>query len=279
MSTQLQRRRGTTVQHSTFTGATGELTVDTTKNTVVVHDGSTAGGFPLLKESAIGVTVQGYDADLATWGAITPAANVGTFLATPSSANLAAAVTDETGTGALVFANTPTLVTPILGTPSSGTLTNCSGLPASGLVTSTSQAVGFGTVELGHASDTTLSRASAGVLAVEGNSVAMLATTQTFTAPQRGTQTTDNDLSMDLSVTNFWSCTPSAGGALTFTNIPTGQGGIIKFVNGSNYAITAAATTKVTSTFLATISVTGTYMIHYYGDGTNVYCSTAGAMA
>lgn len=42
-------------------------------------------------------------------------ANVATFLATPSSANLAAAVTDETGTGALVFANTPTLVTPNIG--------------------------------------------------------------------------------------------------------------------------------------------------------------------
>lgn len=54
---------------------------------------------------------------------------VGTFLATPSSANLAAAVTDETGSGALVFATSPTLVTPALGTPSSGTLTNCTGLP------------------------------------------------------------------------------------------------------------------------------------------------------
>ena len=53
------------------------------------------------------------------------------FLVTPSSANLAAAVTDETGTGALVFANTPTLVTPVLGTPTSGTLTNCTGLPVS----------------------------------------------------------------------------------------------------------------------------------------------------
>lgn len=42
-------------------------------------------------------------------------AGVATFLATPSSANLAGAVTDETGTGALVFANTPTLVTPVLG--------------------------------------------------------------------------------------------------------------------------------------------------------------------
>lgn len=54
---------------------------------------------------------------------------VATFLATPSSANLAAAVTGETGSGALVFATSPTLVTPLLGTPTSGTLTNCTGLP------------------------------------------------------------------------------------------------------------------------------------------------------
>jgi hypothetical protein len=51
MSTALKLRRGTTAQHSTFTGAEGEVTVDTTKDTVVVHDGSTAGGFPLLREN------------------------------------------------------------------------------------------------------------------------------------------------------------------------------------------------------------------------------------
>ena len=51
--------------------------------------------------------------------------NVATFLATPSSANLAAAVTDETGSGSLVFATSPTLTTPILGTPTSGNLSNC----------------------------------------------------------------------------------------------------------------------------------------------------------
>jgi hypothetical protein len=56
---------------------------------------------------------------------------VATFLATPSSANLAAAVTNETGSGALVFANSPTLVTPALGTPASGVATNITGLPIS----------------------------------------------------------------------------------------------------------------------------------------------------
>ena len=50
---------------------------------------------------------------------------VATWLGTPSSSNLAAAVTDETGSGALVFATSPTLVTPVLGTPTSGNLSNC----------------------------------------------------------------------------------------------------------------------------------------------------------
>ena len=55
---------------------------------------------------------------------------VATFLTTPSSANLAAAITDETGSGALVFATSPSLTTPILGTPAVGSiLTNCTGLP------------------------------------------------------------------------------------------------------------------------------------------------------
>ncbi len=55
-----------------------------------------------------------------------PASNVAAFLATPTSANLAAAVTDETGTGALVFANTPTLITPNIGV-ATGTSLSLSG--------------------------------------------------------------------------------------------------------------------------------------------------------
>ena len=51
------------------------------------------------------------------------------FLNNPTSANLRAAMVDETGTGLLVFATSPNLVTPILGIPTSGTLTNCTGLP------------------------------------------------------------------------------------------------------------------------------------------------------
>lgn len=50
MATEVRIRRGTTAQHSTFTGAQGEITVDTTKKTLVIHDGITPGGQPLAKE-------------------------------------------------------------------------------------------------------------------------------------------------------------------------------------------------------------------------------------
>lgn len=62
---------------------------------------------------------------------VTTGSALANFLTTPSSANLAAAITDETGSGALVFATSPSLTTPILGTPTSGTLTSCTGLPIS----------------------------------------------------------------------------------------------------------------------------------------------------
>ena len=62
---------------------------------------------------------------------------VATFLGTPSSANLAAALTDETGSGSAVFATSPTLVTPNLGTPSTLVLTSATALPLSSGVTGT----------------------------------------------------------------------------------------------------------------------------------------------
>ena len=74
MAKQVQFRRGTTSQHSTFTGAAGEITVDTDKNTAVVHDGSTAGGHPLATSLAdLGVTASAADlntTDVTTLGTV-----------------------------------------------------------------------------------------------------------------------------------------------------------------------------------------------------------------
>ena len=75
----------------------------------------------------------------------------------------------------------PTLTAPALGTPSSGTLTSCTGLPISGLAASTSTALGVGTIELGHATDTTLARSGAGVVTIEGVNIVTTSSTDTLT--------------------------------------------------------------------------------------------------
>jgi hypothetical protein len=84
-----------------------------------------------LQPAAIGVSVQGYDADLASWAGVTRAAGFDSFAATPSSANLRALLSDEVGTGAAYF------VGGALGTPASGTATNLTGLPLTTGVTGT----------------------------------------------------------------------------------------------------------------------------------------------
>ena len=97
-----------------------------------------------------------------------------------------------TGSGSVVRATSPTLVTPALGTPASGVGTNLTGIPAAAILAGSlgagayviSTSLQAATVELGHATDTTLARVSAGVISVEGNSVAMLALAQAFTQRQ-----------------------------------------------------------------------------------------------
>jgi hypothetical protein len=120
------------------------------------------------------------------WSAISTAngaVTTGTLaqFAATTSAQLAGVISDETGTGALVFANSPTLVTPTLGTPASATLTNATGLPVSGITASTTTALGVGSIELGHATDTTISRASAGVVNIEGVPIVTTTASQTLT--------------------------------------------------------------------------------------------------
>jgi len=115
--------------------------------------------------------------------------------------------------------------------------------------------------------------------ATAGTDYAAIGTASTWTASQRGTVTTDNDGSFSMTVTNNFLCTPTATFALTFTNITAGQSGYVLLVNTGGYAVTAAATTKVNTSFLTTVSTAGTYLISYFTDGTNVYVTTGGAMA
>lgn len=103
-------------------------------------------------------------------GLITAASNITVTPAVGSITGLgtgvATALAVNTGSaGAVVLFNGA------LGTPSSGTLTNCTGLPIAGLTSSTSTALGVGSIELGNVSDCTISRAAAGDVNIEGNRV------------------------------------------------------------------------------------------------------------
>lgn len=91
------------------TATTRTLTVPNASGTIALTSDLTSGYQPL-------------DADLTSWAAITRASGFDTFVATPSSANLATLVTNETGSGALVFASGPSLTGPVV--------TNFLGFPA-----------------------------------------------------------------------------------------------------------------------------------------------------
>jgi len=102
---------------------------------------------------------------------------------------------------------------------------------------------------------------------------------QTFTVSQRGTITTDNDLSLDQNATNNFKCTPTGTGTLTFTNHTAGQSGNILLDNSGGHAISLAATTKGDANLATTISTAGTYWLSYYDDGTNAYVVTSAVFA
>lgn len=121
-------------------------------------------------------------------------------------------ISDKTGSGKAVLDTSPTLVTPILGTPTSGTLTNATGLPIAGLVASTSTAIGVGSVELGHATDTTISRASAGVAAVEGNNIVV-----NTSSPTLATVTTTGNI--ELGNASDTTLSRSSGGVLAVEGV------------------------------------------------------------
>jgi len=166
-----------------------------------------------------------------------------TNLQVGSSADLASIISDESGTGVLAFTNSPTFTTPNLGTPSAVTLTNGTGLPVSGISASTSAAIGVGTIELGHATDTTIARSSAGVVTIEGVVVDTISAANTLTNKTiSGSNNTITNVSLTTGVTGTL---PVANGGTGITSLGTG---VATFLGTPSSANLISAITDETGT-------------------------------
>ena len=170
-------------------GGTGVTSSTGTGNVVLSNS-------PTLVTPALGTPASGVATNITGLPISTGVSGLGTgvatFLGTPSSANLISAITDETGTGSLVFSTSPTLVTPALGTPSALVGTNITGT-ASGLtagnVTTNANLTGAVT-SVGNATSlgSFTSSQLAGALTDEtGSGSAVFATSPTLVTPALGT--------------------------------------------------------------------------------------------
>ena len=195
-------------------------------------------------------------------------ASVATFLATPSSANLISAVTDETGTGALVFATSPTLVTPALGTPASGVVTNLTGTASiniNGTVGATTPGAGtFTTLTVNAANDLRLADTDSSHY-VGFKAPATVTTNKIWTLPSAD-GTNGQVLSTNGSATLSWATAGGGGASIALISQDAIKGTLI---SGSTYRQTISESTDPSGIITVTSDQftvsAGTYIIEFVG--------------
>lgn len=170
------------------------------------------------------------------------AAGIAAWLTTPSSANLRAAMTDETGTGVLVFNNTPTLITPILGTPTSGTLTSCTGLPV------TTGISGLGANVAAFLATPSSANLAAALTDETGTGANVFAISPTLVTPNIGAAT-----GTSLAVTGAVTSSGTAG-----VGYATGAGGTVTQGSSRTTGVTINKTSGAITLFSAAGSATAT---------------------
>ena len=184
-------------------------------------------------------------------------------------ANGGTGVTTSTGTGAVVLSNSPTLVTPALGTPASATLTNATGLPLTTGVT--------GLLPIANGGSGTATPAL-----VAGSNVTITGTwpNQTIAAAAPGTGSvtsvagtgTVNGISLSGTVTSSGSLT--LGGALTGVNLATQVTGTLPIANGGTGNVNGTVAKLATTNF--TIEESGGNLVFKYGATTIASMTSAG---
>ena len=248
MAKKLQLRRGTTSQHSSFTGAIGEVTVDTDKKVVVVHDGSTAGGIPLSKASDAAELIDEDDFSSNSATKVPSQQSAKAYIAAtsqPLDADLTSLAGCQTGAAAALAALTSTEVAIIDG----ATLT---------------------TAELNYVDGVT------SAIQTQLDTKAALTADQSWSGSQRGTisdvGTKTANFDFDLNTANNFKMTIGADAKeFGFTNITAGQSGTIEVVNGA-YTLSYGAEIHFVGGTAPVLTQSATSFLAYYcPSGTVVF--------